>query len=117
MHDHDLHDDPANSPSARAGLIPPWWDKPRGGAALDRAAWFEEQEREAAHALRVPPRARRRREREKRRSSRLDGRWHRRSKQRKEREARFDREHEAREVALDERAWRAWLASPDFTDE
>ena len=92
MHDHDLHDDPANSPSARAGLIPPWWDKPRGAAALDREAWFEEQEREAAHALRVPPRARRRREREKRRASRLDGRWHRRAKAQAERDARFDQE-------------------------
>ena len=100
---------------AKAGLTPPWWAKPLG--FLHGEAWLEEQEREAAHALRVPPRARRRREREKRRSSRLDGRWHRRAKQRKEREARFDREHEAREVALDERAWRAWLASPDFTDE
>jgi len=114
MHDHDQHDDPANSPSARAGLCPPWWAEPLG--FLHGEAWTEEQEREAAHALRVPSRARRRREREKRRSSRLDGRWHLQAKAQTEREARFDREHAAREVTLDERYWEAWLVSPDFTE-
>ena len=111
----DQHDDPANSPSARAGLIPPWWEKPRGAAALDREAWFEEAAKQADHEQHVPPRARRRREREARRASRLDGRWHRRAKAQAEREARFER--------VSEEQWGGWCPDfaeplgPDFTRE
>ena len=99
---------------AKSGLTPPWWAEPLG--FLHGEAWAEEAVKQAAHEQHVPPRRRRRMERAKRRSSRLDGRWHKRAKAQAEREDRFDREHDAREVTLDERAWEAWLVSPDFTD-